>query len=147
MTPKDAPKSRLGQGRRQFAQWVQEAVASLPRELRDRMENVAILIEDHPSRGDRDWLEGKGELLGLYHGISHKERGIGYGNVLPDRIVIYRNPLERISSNLENLRENIRRTVLHEVGHYFGFDEEGLRHLEKREEEERKEHERGSRSK
>lgn len=135
MNSKKVPKGRSGQERRQFERWVQEAVASLPRDLRDRMENVAILIEDNPSRGDRDWLEGNGELLGLYHGISHKDRGVGYGNVLPDRIVIYRNPLERISSNLDNLRENIRRTVLHEVGHYFGFDEEGLRQLEEREEE------------
>jgi len=138
MTPKEIPKGRSDQGQRQFEQWVQEAVASLPRDLRDRMENVAILIEDSPSRGDRDWLEGNGALLGLYHGISHKDRGIGYGNVLPDRIVIYRRPLERISSNLENLRENIRQTVLHEVGHYFGFDEEELRHLEEGQEEGKK---------
>ena len=146
MTPKEIPKGRSGQGRRQFEQWVHEAVASLPRDLRERMENVAILIEDSPSREDRHWLDGNGELLGLYHGISHKDRGMGYGNVLPDRIVIYRKPLERISSNLEDLRENIRRTVLHEVGHYFGFDEEDLRHLEEREEEGEKS-EQASRSK
>ena len=50
--------------------------------------------------------------------------------MLPDRIVIYQRPLERISSNLEELKENIRQTVIHEVGHYFGFDEEELRQLE-----------------
>jgi predicted Zn-dependent protease with MMP-like domain len=136
MTPRGRPKDRSHRGKRQFEKWVQEAVASLPPELRERMENVAILVEDNPSGDDRDWLEGAEELLGLYHGISQKDRGIGYGNALPDRIIIYRKPLERISSNQENLRENIRQTVLHEVGHYFGFDEEDLRLLEAREEEE-----------
>ena len=70
------------------------------------------------------------ELLGLYHGVSQKDRGFWYGNTLPDRIIIYRRPLERISSSLEDLRENIRQTVIHEIGHYFGFDEEELRRLE-----------------
>jgi predicted Zn-dependent protease with MMP-like domain len=135
MVPKHLPKDRLGQGRKQFEQWVREAVALLPRALRDRMENVVILVEDSPADEDRDWLDRPGELLGLYHGISQKERGVGYGNTLPDRIMIYRKPLERISSNRENLRENIRRTVFHEVGHYFGFDEEGLRRLEEDEDE------------
>ena len=147
MTPKEGFKARSARGRRQFEQWVQEAVASLPADLRDRMENVAILVEDNPSPGDRDWLEEAGELLGLYHGISQKDRGVGYGNVLPDRIIIYREPLERISTNLASLRENIRRTVWHEVGHYFGFDEEDLRRLEEQTEEEEEEGEPGRRSK
>jgi predicted Zn-dependent protease with MMP-like domain len=75
-------------------------------------------------------LKNDQELLGLYHGISHKDRGFWYGNVLPDRIIIYRKPLERISANSQDLRENIRQTVVHEVGHYFGFDEEALRRFE-----------------
>jgi predicted Zn-dependent protease with MMP-like domain len=136
MTPKETLRARSGSGRRKFEQWVQEAVALLPADLRERMENVAILVEDNPSHGDRDWLDEPGDLLGLYHGISQKDRGIGYGNVLPDRIIIYQEPLERISSNPADLRENIRRTVWHEIGHYFGFDEEELRLLEAQAEEE-----------
>ena len=69
-------------------------------------------------------------MLGLYHGISQKDRGFWYGNALPDRIIIYRKPLVRISASLQELKENIRQTVIHEIGHYFGFDEEELRSLE-----------------
>ncbi len=89
---------------------------------------MAILIEDDSPEGTREPKEE--ELLGLYHGISRKDRGFWYGNVLPDRIVIYRKPLERISTSGKELKENIRQTVIHEVGHYFGFDEEELRQLE-----------------
>lgn len=106
---------------------VREALASLPEEFRKNMENVAIIIEeefkdDFPEKGE--------ELLGLYHGIPKKERGFWYGNTLPDRIVIYKNPIMRISANWEELKENIRQTLFHEVGHYFGLDEEDLRALE-----------------
>ena len=71
-----------------------------------------------------------GDLLGLYRGISKKDRGFWYGNVLPDTIVIYQKPLERMSASREDLRENVRQTVVHEVGHYFGLDEEQLQDLE-----------------
>ena len=69
-------------------------------------------------------------VIKLYHGVSRKSRGFWYGNTLPDRILIYQRPLERISAGLPELEENIRQTVIHEVGHYFGFDEEELRELE-----------------
>jgi predicted Zn-dependent protease with MMP-like domain len=115
--------------RRSFEKLVREAIAGLPRELRDRLENVAILIEDQPRSSPEESGDG-GELLGLYHGVSRKDRGFWYGNTLPDRIIIYRRPLESISSTLEELRENVRQTVVHEVGHYFGFDEEELQDLE-----------------
>lgn len=118
-------------GKRVFERLVREAVETLPQELREELENVAVLVEDEPPE---EWPE-EGELLGLYHGISKKERGFWYGNVLPDRIVIYRKPLERMSRNLEDLRENVRQTVVHEVGHYFGFGEEELRDFEEEEEE------------
>lgn len=75
--------------------------------------------------------EDRGEdLLGLYHGVMKKDRGFGYGNVLPDQIIIYRKPLERLSSSMDELRENVRQTVIHEIGHYFGFDEDELQRLE-----------------
>ena len=120
-------------GRRRFEQLVQEAVEALPPELKDQLENVAILVEEEPPPDALGEDGGPGEdqdLLGLYHGVSRKERGFWYGNTLPDRIVIYRQPLEGISASLEELRKNVRETVFHEVGHYFGFDEEELRDLE-----------------
>jgi len=117
-------------GRRLFEEFVKEAVDSLPEEMRNELENVAILIEDEPPEGWEEEMGEGGDLLGLYQGVSKKDRGFWYGNVLPDTIIIYRRPLERMSANLEDLRENVRQTVVHEVGHYFGLDEEQLRNLE-----------------
>jgi predicted Zn-dependent protease with MMP-like domain len=117
-------------GRRFFEQTVKEIVESLPPGLKERLENVAFIIEESPSGIPGEGENGEGDLLGLYHGISQKDRGFWYGNTLPDRIILYQKPLERISRNLSDLRENIRQTVIHEIGHYFGFDEEELRSLE-----------------
>jgi predicted Zn-dependent protease with MMP-like domain len=117
-------------GRRLFEGFVKEAIDSLPEEMKNELENVAVLIEDEPGE---DWEEEMGEggdLLGLYQGVSKKDRGFWYGNVLPDTIIIYQGPLERMSASREELRENVRQTVVHEVGHYFGLDEEQLRALE-----------------
>lgn len=119
----------FSKGKKFFENLVVEAVEALPDDLRDRLENVAILVEDEPPPFE-DGPEEDDELLGLYQGISQKERGFWYGNALPDRIVIYRKPLERISRNADELRENVRQTVVHEMGHYFGFDEEELQALE-----------------
>jgi len=130
-TPRRTPLQRgFSRGRRFFEQLVKEAVESLPAELKIRLENVAILVEEDSPGRSRKWLKSDQELLGLYHGISQKDRGFWYGNVLPDRIIIYRKPLERISANSQDLRENVRQTVVHEVGHYFGFGEEDLRRFE-----------------
>lgn len=129
---KDRAAARRGfpRGRRFFEKLVREAVESLPPELRRRLENVAFIVEDDCPAGSEEWEENGQELLGLYHGISQRDRGFWYGNVLPDRIIIYRRPLERISTSSQELRVNVRQTVFHEVGHYFGFDEEQLRRLE-----------------
>jgi len=123
-------KKGFSRGKRFFESLVRQAVESLPEELKARLENVAFIVEDKASETEEEWGYDEENLLGLYHGISKKDRGFWYGNVLPDRIVIYRKPIERISSNLEELKENLRQTVIHEIGHYFGFDEEELRRLE-----------------
>ncbi len=129
--PRHSPPARLSSpGKRFFEEAVKEVVETLPPELRARLENVAFIIEDNSSSGPDEWEGEGGDLLGLYHGVSQKDRGFWYGNALPDRIIIYREPLERISSTLDELRENIRETVIHEIGHYFGFDEDELRSLE-----------------
>jgi predicted Zn-dependent protease with MMP-like domain len=122
-------KKDFSVSRRTFEKMVKEAIETIPPEMKERLENVAFLVQKKPSDLPQDWEEDQG-LLGLYHGVSRKDRGISYGNVLPDRIVIYQWPLEKISSNLEELKENVRQTVIHEVGHYFGFDEDELRQLE-----------------
>jgi predicted Zn-dependent protease with MMP-like domain len=122
-------RGRYSGGRELFEKLVREAVDSLPEEVKGQIENVAILVEDEPRE---DWGEDgeEGDLLGLYQGISRKDRGFWYGNALPDCITIYRKPLERMSTSLEELRHNVLQTVIHEVGHYFGFDEGKLQSLE-----------------
>lgn len=123
-------KNEFSVSRRTFEKMVKEAIETIPPAMKERLENVAFLVQKNPSDLPQEWEEEDQGLLGLYHGVSRKDRGVSYGNVLPDRIVIYQRPLEKISSNLEELKENIRQTVIHEVGHYFGFDEDELRQLE-----------------
>ena len=120
----------LRMGREDFERAVEEALDMIPEELGDLIENVVVVVEDEPSEEDlrAAGLDAEEEtLFGIYHGVSLPERGPGsFGGALPDRIVIYRLPLlEYCESRRELLRE-IRDTVVHEVGHYFGLDEEDL---------------------
>ena len=107
-----------------FEQCVQDALDSLPAELRDYMTNVAIVIEDEPPGGQ--------PLLGLYQGVPMTRRGSSYGAVPPDKISIYRGPLERYyGADRERLLQEIRRVVLHEVAHHFGISDERLRAMDR----------------
>jgi predicted Zn-dependent protease with MMP-like domain len=107
-----------------FEQCVQDALDSLPAELRDYMSNVAIVVEDEPPGGQ--------PLLGLYQGVPLTRRGSCYGAVLPDKISVYRGPLERhYGADRDRLREEIRRVVLHEVAHHFGISDERLRAMDR----------------
>ncbi len=107
-----------------FDQCVQEALDSLPAELRDYMSNVAVVVEDEPPGGQ--------PLLGLYQGVPLTRRGSSYGAVLPDKISIYRGPLERhYGADRERLLQEIRRVVLHEVAHHFGISDERLRAMDR----------------
>ncbi|HVA96699.1 MAG TPA: metallopeptidase family protein, partial [Candidatus Acidoferrales bacterium] len=90
-------------------------------EFLSQLDNVEIVIEDMPPDP---------ALLGLYHGVPKTGRGIGYF-ALPDKITIYKEPLLRISRNDEEAKENIRSTVLHEIGHHFGLSDEELYKIKK----------------
>lgn len=96
-----------------------------------RVENVAIVIERRPS--DRALREAglgpKQTLLGLYHGIPLTHRGSNYNLVLPDKISIYQEPIESICRTNDEVREQVRVTVLHELAHYFGISDERLHEL------------------
>jgi len=105
-------------------QYVDEAVASLPRDLRESMSNVAIVVEDEPPDGL--------PLLGLYQGLPLTRRGSGYAGVAPDKITVFRGPLERSSrGDADRLRAQVRRVVLHEIAHHFGISDERLRELDR----------------
>jgi predicted Zn-dependent protease with MMP-like domain len=103
-----------------FEDHVQAALDELPPHLAGALENVAVVVEDeHPDDPD---------LFGLYHGVPLPERGDMAGS-LPDKISIYRIPLEETFSDPDDLREEIRITVLHELAHYFGLGEERIAEL------------------
>jgi predicted Zn-dependent protease with MMP-like domain len=107
-----------------FDQVVQEALDSLPRELRDRITNVEIVVEDEPPLGQ--------PLLGLYQGVPLTRRGSGYNGALPDKITIYRGPLERLYGHDPALfAVQVKRVVLHEVAHHFGISDERLVELDR----------------
>ncbi len=105
--------------RKAFEKIVEEEVKKLPKIFRERLENIEIIIEDEP-------IEQK-SLLGLYQGVPFRHRGIWYGNVMPDRIILFKNNIEALSHNDEELKEWVNRVLIHEIGHYFGFGEEALR--------------------
>ena len=108
----------------EFQGYAEEAIDSLPPDLRSFMSNVSVVIEDEPPDGL--------PLLGLYHGVPLTRRGAGYAAVPPDKITIYRGPLERIyGADPERLRTEVRRVVLHEIAHHFGISDERLVELDR----------------
>ena len=112
-----------------FYKLVQRALEGLPPELSRLLDNVAIVVDDWPDYSTPLVSGGQGETLyGLYEGVPLTERGAGYYGFLPDKITIYRGPLERDFPTHE-LEEQVRITVVHEIAHYFGFDEERLEEL------------------
>jgi predicted Zn-dependent protease with MMP-like domain len=107
-----------------FEACVEDAVESLPEDLRTSMSNVELIVADEPPAGM--------PLLGLYQGIPLTRRGSFYAAALPDKITIYRGPLERLyGANLERLRTEVRRVVLHEIAHHFGISDERLLELDR----------------
>jgi len=116
-----------------YERLVQETVDNLPDHLRNRIENLAIVIEDRPTRQQLHdaGIEPPATLFGLYQGIPNTVRGSWYGNVLPDKITIFRKPLEAYSPNYDILVRNVRETVLHEIGHYFGLSDAQLHEIER----------------
>lgn len=110
-----------------FSRLVEQAVRTLPSSIRARLDNVAIVIEDEPSDAHyRSHEDGDDELFGFYEGTPLSVRGSSYTMVTPDRIVIFRGPLERAFTDPNEIKEEVRITVLHELAHHLGFDEEEI---------------------
>jgi predicted Zn-dependent protease with MMP-like domain len=98
--------------------FIEEAVASIPSDLRERISNVEIVVEDEPTDP---------RLLGLYQGVPLTRRGVYYAGALPDKITIFRGPLERLyGGDRERLRAETKRVVLHELAHHFGISDQRL---------------------
>lgn len=115
-----------------FEKIVVSAISELPEYFRNKMENITIHIEDLP---DRNILRHLGfrspySILGLYQGVPITRRGIHYGNVMPDRITIFKRSLLRRWKSDRMIKNNIKKVVMHEIGHYFGLSDAELAKIE-----------------
>ncbi len=117
---------RLSQ--REFAGLVQQAYRQLPATVRQTLDNVDISVEERPSPQDFDALSEESTLFGLYTGVPLTERA-GYEPALPDRIIVFRQPILENCATAEEVVQEIRITLWHEVGHFLGLDEEDLHRL------------------
>jgi predicted Zn-dependent protease with MMP-like domain len=111
--------------REEFEQLVADALATLPPQIIDRMDNVAITVQEWPSRSqlDSSRVPPGSTLFGLYQGVPLTRRSSHYGMVPPDRITIFRGPLTRYFATPEAIAEQVRKTVVHEIAHHFGMGE------------------------
>jgi len=113
----------------QFEQLVKQALESLPEKVSAKMNNVAIFIEDYPSK-EQLGKTGKGRnqytLFGLFEGYGQASR-LNFGPVLPDRITIFRKPICRQANSFKEVKEQVISTIKHEIAHHFGSDESGAR--------------------
>lgn len=114
----------LDVSRADFEELVADALDEIPTELAELMDNVVVLVEDEAPDDDPD-------LLGLYEGVPLVERGASYGgpDMLPDTITIFRFPILRMCSSREEVVDEVRVTVVHEVAHHFGIDDDRLHEL------------------
>jgi len=117
--------------REHFEALVEQALNALPKEFGEKLSNIDIEVEDFPSADDlRVGRVGPGKtLLGLYRGVPLTRRGMGYGMVPPDRIIIFQRPIEMNCHSDEEVVKRVGHVVLHEIAHFFGIDDEALRRM------------------
>ncbi|OGL41181.1 MAG: hypothetical protein A3C43_09285 [Candidatus Schekmanbacteria bacterium RIFCSPHIGHO2_02_FULL_38_11] len=115
----------------EFERIVEETILNLPKRFKKRIENLAVVIEDEPSYEILSHLnlKSKKSLLGLYQGIPITKRDSNYCNVLPDKITIFKKPIEALNQEKEKLKDIISKVVIHEIGHYFGMSENDLEQI------------------
>lgn len=120
--------------RARFERLVADALADIPPRFRAAMQNIAIIVEDEPSRALlREMEVPPGEtLFGLYQGVPLTERSWGHGNVVPDSILLFQGPHEREAVDHDDLIASIAETLIHEIGHYFGLSEDEIQEIEER---------------
>ena len=118
--------------RKQFEAVVERALRRLPRVFRDKLENIVVVVEDWADEETLEEMEIEppDTLYGLYRGVDLTQRDSTYGNVLPDTVTIYQGPIEEDCETEEEMAGVIRDTVVHEIGHYFGLDDETLHRIE-----------------
>lgn len=120
--------ARVAVSRERFEELVADALDSIPSALGDKMDNVVVVVEDVASTSQQDGHDDT--LLGFYEGVDLTRRGpMSYDLALPDRISIFQRPLELMAQDEADLAQQVRVTVLHEVGHHFGLSDRQLREL------------------
>ena len=123
---RDDPRARVTMGddmdRTRFQELVQQALEQLPEVFREKLTNVAIIVEDQPPRD----MTVQGLLLGLFHGVPRTEKSV-FASSPPDRIYLYQESIEAVCTTEEEVRRQVRATLQHEVGHFFGLREDELR--------------------
>jgi predicted Zn-dependent protease with MMP-like domain len=114
--------------RKAFETLIRDAIQDLPRQFKDKLHNVAIIVEDYPSEEllDRMGIPEDETLFGLYEGVPLTERGHFEAPLHPDRILIFQGPIEEACDSPEDIKEEVRITVVHEIAHFFGIDDDAL---------------------
>jgi predicted Zn-dependent protease with MMP-like domain len=118
--------------RKEFERVVERALGRLPRRFREKLENIAVVVEDWADDETLEEMEIEppDTLYGLYRGTDLTRRDSGYGNVLPDVITIYQGPIQEDAESIRDMEDLVQDTVVHEIGHYFGLDDDRLEELE-----------------
>jgi len=116
---------------KEFEKIVKEGIKAIPKRFLEKLDNIDIVIEDEPNSWQlRKLKTRKGFLIfGLYEGVPKTKRG-SYGMVLPDKITIFKKPIEKIAQTEKEIREIVKNTIWHEIAHHFGFSEEEVRRAE-----------------
>ena len=118
-------------GGRDFEALVAEALDSLPPDIQEKLENVQVVVDWRPSAAHLRsvGLRPGQSLFGLYEGVPQTQRTSSYGMILPDKITIFQQPIEALCRSDEQIKRQVRRTVLHELAHHFGISDNRLREL------------------
>jgi len=114
-----------------FESFIADALRDLPNDFSSKLDNVEITVEEWPDEKTLRTadIQNRRELLGYYHGVPHSKRTHNYTVVLPDRITLYRQPIELRCRTREDLRSTIYHVLYHEIAHHFGISDQRLRHI------------------
>lgn len=117
----------------QFEKLVEDGINAIPKPFIDKIDNIAFLVEDEPSAQQREQLGLRCDqtLFGLYEGVPLPQR-MGAVKIMPDKITIFKKPMEAYSNNLEDIKKQVIHTVWHEVAHYFGLNHDRIHELEQK---------------
>ncbi|MDD5639301.1 MAG: metallopeptidase family protein [Candidatus Pacebacteria bacterium] len=117
----------------EFEKLVKEGISQIPKKFLDKIKNIAIVVENNPTKEQLKKLGIRHNyiLFGLYEGVPRTAR-VGYGQIVPDKITVFKNQIEEYAKSNEQIKEIVKNTVWHEIGHYFGMNEQQVRNAEKR---------------